>query len=53
LQLVALTLILAETGATSASWLGVAAAGWLIAFAPWVLRSLWIYVTPRIDGKPG
>ena len=53
LQLVALTRILAEAAANSTLWLVVAAAGWLIAFAPWVLRSLWIYVTPRIDGKPG
>ena len=48
LQLVALTRILAETAANSTLWLVVAAAGWLIAFAPWVLRSLWIYVTPRL-----
>lgn len=26
---------------------------WLIAFAPWVLRSGWIYLTPRADGKAG
>jgi len=53
LQVVALTRILAETAANSTPWLVAAAAGWLIAFAPWVLRSLWIYITPRIDGKPG
>jgi uncharacterized protein involved in response to NO len=34
-------------------WLVIAAYGWLLAFAPWVLRSAWIYLTPRADGKPG
>ena len=24
-----------------------------LAFLPWVLRSAWIYLTPRADGKPG
>ena len=27
--------------------------GWLAAFLPWVVRSAWIYLTPRADGKPG
>ena len=35
------------------AWQTIAAAGWLLAFAPWVLRSLRIYATPRADGKPG
>ena len=26
--------------------------GWLLAFLPWVLRSGWIYLTPRADGQP-
>jgi len=34
-------------------WLVIAAYGWLVAFIPWVLRSAWIYLTPRVDGKPG
>jgi uncharacterized protein involved in response to NO len=34
-------------------WLVIAAYGWLLAFLPWVLRSAWIYLTPRADGKPG
>ena len=34
-------------------WLVIAAYGWLLAFAPWVLRSAWIYLTPRVDGKRG
>jgi putrescine transport system permease protein len=28
-------------------------AGWLLAFLPWVLRSLSIYLHPRADGRPG
>jgi uncharacterized protein involved in response to NO len=31
----------------------LAAAGWIAAFAPWVARSMRVYVAPRIDGKPG
>ena len=53
LQIVALMRIFSETAANPAPWLALAAGGWLVAFAPWVLRSLWIYVTPRIDGRPG
>ena len=53
LQLVVLTRILAEAAPNPALRLVAAAVGWLIAFAPWALRSLRIYVTPRIDGKPG
>ncbi len=53
LQLVALTRIGAEIASDMSLWLVMAAFGWLIAFAPWVLRSLWIYLTPRIDGMPG
>ncbi len=34
-------------------WLVIAAFGWLLAFTPWVLRSAWIYLTPRADGRPG
>ena len=53
LQLVALARIGAELSADAPWWLLVAAFGWIVAFAPWVLRSLWIYLTPRADGKPG
>jgi uncharacterized protein involved in response to NO len=34
-------------------WLAVAALGWMLAFVPWVIRSAWIWTTPRVDGKPG
>lgn len=53
LQLVVLARIYAEVGSAMNGWLLVAAFGWLVAFAPWVLRSAWIYLTPRVDGKPG
>ena len=53
LQLVALARIWAEVASNQSLWLVITAFGWLLAFAPWVLHSLWIYLTPRIDGKPG
>ncbi len=53
IQLVAVTRIAAELVPDQMAWQAVAAAGWLLAFAPWVLRSLRIYATPRADGKPG
>lgn len=53
LQLVSLVRIRAEFGGDVYLWLVVAAFGWLLAFLPWVLRSAWIYLTPRVDGKPG
>lgn len=53
LQAVALLRIRAELGGDTYLWLVIAGAGWLLAFLPWVLRSAWIYLTPRVDGKPG
>jgi uncharacterized protein involved in response to NO len=53
LQVVALLRIRAELGGDVYLWLVIAAYGWLVAFLPWVLRSAWIYLTPRRDGKPG
>jgi uncharacterized protein involved in response to NO len=53
LQVVALLRIRAELGGDTYLWLVIAAYGWLLAFLPWVLRSAWIYLTPRADGKPG
>jgi len=53
LQLVAFARLHAEIAPDMPRWLVIAAFGWLFAFLPWVLRSLRIYVTPRIDGKPG
>jgi uncharacterized protein involved in response to NO len=34
-------------------WLAISAIGWVLAFLPWVLRSAWIYLTPRLDGNAG
>jgi len=53
LQGVAFVRIRAELGGDRYLWLVIAGAGWLLAFLPWVLRSAWIYLTPRTDGKPG
>lgn len=53
LQVVTLLRIRAELGGDVYLWLVIAAYGWLLAFLPWVLRSAWIYLTPRADGKPG
>ncbi|MDE2084739.1 MAG: NnrS family protein [Xanthomonadaceae bacterium] len=53
LQGVVLIRIGAELTTNTALWLVVAAFGWLVAFTPWVLRALWIYLTPRRDGIPG
>ncbi len=53
LQGVVLVRIRAEFGGDVYLWLVIAAYGWLLAFLPWVLRSAWIYLTPRADGHPG
>ena len=53
LQVVVLLRVWAELAADSYLWLAIAAFAWVAAFLPWVLRSLWIYLTPRVDHKPG
>ena len=53
IQLVSVTRIFAELAPDQMAWQAAAAVGWLLAFAPWVLRSLGIYLSPRADGKPG
>jgi uncharacterized protein involved in response to NO len=53
IQLVCVTRIVAELAPDHLPWQAAAATGWLLAFAPWVLRSLRIYLSPRADGKPG
>ncbi len=54
MQAVALTRIASELPAMPYMGLvQIAALGWLAAFAPWVLSSAWIYLRPRIDGRPG
>lgn len=51
-QMVAVLRIAAELSQDAMAWQAVAAIGWLLAFLPWVIRSGWIYLTPRADGKP-
>ena len=53
MQGVAIVRIVAEFSVDPLRWQALAAIGWLVAFAPWVIRSGWIYLTPRMDGKPG
>ena len=52
-QLVAVTRLVSELRPDSLGWQAAAALGWLLAFLPWVLRSAWIYLSPRVDGNPG
>jgi uncharacterized protein involved in response to NO len=52
-QVVAFARIGAELADDPAAWMACAALGWLLAFAPWVLRIGRIYLSPRADGKPG
>ncbi len=53
LQVVVILRVVAEVMPDAIAWDAVAAVGWLLAFMPWVLRSAWIYLSPRRDGKPG
>jgi uncharacterized protein involved in response to NO len=53
LQGVVVLRVWAECARDGYLWLVLAACGWLVAFLPWVVRSAWIYLTPRLDGKPG
>ena len=52
-QIVATTRVIAELVSDPLDWQIAAGIGWLLAFAPWAIRALWIYLTPRIDGQPG
>lgn len=45
--------LVGESRADQGFWFALAACAWLAAFLPWVIRSLWIYATPRADGAPG
>jgi uncharacterized protein involved in response to NO len=53
IQLVAIVRILADVMREPAVWFALAAIGWLVALAPWVARLGRIYLTPRVDRKPG
>jgi uncharacterized protein involved in response to NO len=52
-QVIAIMRVVAELQPDSLAWHAAAGIGWLVAFLPWVLRSSWIYATPRADGKAG
>lgn len=53
MNLVALIRLAADLMPDPPLWWAISAAGWLVAFLPWVARNLWIYLTPRADGRPG
>ena len=53
LQVVTVVRVTAEVMPDAMAWQAIAAIGWLLAFMPWVLRSVWTYLTPRSDGKSG
>ncbi|KRA72085.1 short-chain dehydrogenase [Lysobacter sp. Root667] len=53
IQFVATMRIFAEVLPDGMAWQAAAAVGWLVAFAPWVVRIGRIYLSPRVDGKPG
>jgi uncharacterized protein involved in response to NO len=53
MQLVALSRVIAEWMPDPGLWWRGTALAWVLVFLPWVLRSAWIYATPRLDGKPG
>ena len=53
MQAVAVMRVGSELAANPAPWFLAASIGWVLVFLPWVLRSLWIYATPRADGRPG
>jgi uncharacterized protein involved in response to NO len=52
-QAAALLRIGADLSADPQGWHAIAGLAWLAAFLPWALRSAWIYLTPRVDGRPG
>jgi len=53
IQLVTVGRIVSEIARDSYAWQAVAALGWLLALSPWLGRIGWIYLCPRVDGKPG
>jgi uncharacterized protein involved in response to NO len=53
INLVAAARIAVELAPDPMRWQGVVACAWLIALAPWIARIARIYLSPRVDGKPG
>jgi uncharacterized protein involved in response to NO len=52
-QLCATLRIGADLTSDPMAWHAIAGFAWLLAFLPWTLRSAWIYLSPRSDGRPG
>jgi uncharacterized protein involved in response to NO len=50
---VAVVRVAAELGHDPMLWQLLAAAGWLLALTPWIVRLGSIYLAPRVDGRPG
>ena len=53
IQVVAVLRIGAELGSDLWAWNALAALAWVAVLLPWLLQSLRIWSTPRVDGKPG
>lgn len=53
MQLVAVLRIVAPLLELPWHWHALAAVGWLLVLAPWLLWLGWIYWRPRVDGRPG
>ncbi|WP_462115479.1 NnrS family protein [Lysobacter xanthus] len=53
INLVALLRVGAELSPDPGLWQAIAAVGWLLALGPWIARIGRIYLTPRVDGRPG
>jgi len=53
MQLTTLIRVAGEYTSQPWPWYVTAVTLWLLALTPWVLRSLWIYLTPRRDGASG
>jgi uncharacterized protein involved in response to NO len=53
IQVVTVMRIAAELARDAQLWQSLAAIGWLIALAPWVVWLGRIYLSPRVDGKVG
>jgi uncharacterized protein involved in response to NO len=53
ITVVAVMRIVAEVSHDPMLWQTLAAAGWLLALTPWIVRLGMIYLAPRVDGRPG
>ncbi len=53
IQLVAVMRVFAEVMPDGMAWQAAAAIGWVVALTPWLIRIGRIYLSPRLDGKPG